>query len=76
MRLASFRTAQGASYGLVTDKGIVDLRRYLESIEEITRMTGRAPEHTVIGFASRGEDVVLNASFASVAASYAVPQAS
>jgi 2-keto-4-pentenoate hydratase/2-oxohepta-3-ene-1,7-dioic acid hydratase in catechol pathway len=30
MRLASFRTAaQGASYGLVTDKGIVDLRRYL-----------------------------------------------
>jgi 2-keto-4-pentenoate hydratase/2-oxohepta-3-ene-1,7-dioic acid hydratase in catechol pathway len=30
MRLASFHTAaQGASYGAVTDKGIVDLRRYL-----------------------------------------------
>jgi 2-keto-4-pentenoate hydratase/2-oxohepta-3-ene-1,7-dioic acid hydratase in catechol pathway len=29
MRLASFRTAQGASYGIVTDRGIVDLRRYL-----------------------------------------------
>ena len=29
MRLASFRTAQGDNYGLVTDKGIVDLRRYL-----------------------------------------------
>jgi len=29
MRLASFRTAQGASYGIVGDKGIVDLRRYL-----------------------------------------------
>ncbi len=30
MRLATFQTAaQGASYGAVTDKGIVDLRRYL-----------------------------------------------
>ena len=29
MRLASFHTAQGASYGIVTGKGIVDLRRYL-----------------------------------------------
>jgi 2-keto-4-pentenoate hydratase/2-oxohepta-3-ene-1,7-dioic acid hydratase in catechol pathway len=29
MRLASFKTAQGASYGAVTAKGIVDLRRYL-----------------------------------------------
>ena len=30
MRLASVHTAaQGASYGAVTDKGIVDLRRYL-----------------------------------------------
>jgi 2-keto-4-pentenoate hydratase/2-oxohepta-3-ene-1,7-dioic acid hydratase in catechol pathway len=29
MRLASFQTAQGASYGIVTAKGIVDLRRYL-----------------------------------------------
>jgi 2-keto-4-pentenoate hydratase/2-oxohepta-3-ene-1,7-dioic acid hydratase in catechol pathway len=29
MKLASFRTAQGASYGAVTGKGIVDLRRYL-----------------------------------------------
>ena len=29
MKLASFKTAQGASYGAVTGKGIVDLRRYL-----------------------------------------------
>jgi len=29
MRLASFRTAQGASYGAVTNKGIVDLGRRL-----------------------------------------------
>ena len=29
MRLASFRTAQGASYGAVTDQGIVDLGRRL-----------------------------------------------
>jgi len=29
MRLATFKTAQGASYGIVTGSGIVDLRRYL-----------------------------------------------
>jgi 2-keto-4-pentenoate hydratase/2-oxohepta-3-ene-1,7-dioic acid hydratase in catechol pathway len=29
MRLATFKTAQGASYGAVTAKGIVDLRRFL-----------------------------------------------
>ena len=29
MKLASFHTAQGASYGIVTGTGIVDLRRYL-----------------------------------------------
>ncbi|HZM34785.1 MAG TPA: fumarylacetoacetate hydrolase family protein [Burkholderiales bacterium] len=29
MKLASFHTAQGASYGIVTGNGIVDLRRYL-----------------------------------------------
>ena len=29
MKLATFKTAQGASYGVVTGKGIVDLRRYL-----------------------------------------------
>ena len=29
MKLATFKTAQGASYGAVTGKGIVDLRRYL-----------------------------------------------
>jgi 2-keto-4-pentenoate hydratase/2-oxohepta-3-ene-1,7-dioic acid hydratase in catechol pathway len=28
MRLATFSTAQGASYGIVTGKGIVDLKRY------------------------------------------------
>ena len=29
MRLATFKTAQGASYGIVTGKGIVDLKRYI-----------------------------------------------
>jgi 2-keto-4-pentenoate hydratase/2-oxohepta-3-ene-1,7-dioic acid hydratase in catechol pathway len=29
MRLATFKTAQGESYGLVVGKGIVDLKRYL-----------------------------------------------
>ena len=29
MKLATFKTTQGASYGAVTAKGIVDLRRYL-----------------------------------------------
>ena len=29
MKLATFKTAQGALYGLITSKGIVDLRRYL-----------------------------------------------
>jgi len=29
MRLATFKTAQGTSYGIVTSKGIVDLKRYV-----------------------------------------------
>ena len=29
MKLATFKTAQGLSYGIVTGKGIVDLKRYL-----------------------------------------------
>ena len=29
MKLATFKTAQGTSYGIVTGKGIVDLKRYL-----------------------------------------------
>jgi 2-keto-4-pentenoate hydratase/2-oxohepta-3-ene-1,7-dioic acid hydratase in catechol pathway len=29
MKLATFRTAQGSSYGIVTAKGIVDLKRYI-----------------------------------------------
>jgi len=29
MKLATFKTAQGPSYGVITGKGIVDLRRYL-----------------------------------------------
>jgi 2-keto-4-pentenoate hydratase/2-oxohepta-3-ene-1,7-dioic acid hydratase in catechol pathway len=29
MKLATYRTAQGESYGVVTQKGIVDLKRYL-----------------------------------------------
>ena len=29
MKLATFSTAQGTSYGIVTGKGIVDLKRYI-----------------------------------------------
>src|SRR5678815_4661100 len=29
MKLATFKTAQGPSYGIVTSKGIVDLKRYI-----------------------------------------------
>jgi 2-keto-4-pentenoate hydratase/2-oxohepta-3-ene-1,7-dioic acid hydratase in catechol pathway len=29
MKLATFKTAQGPSYGIATGKGIVDLKRYL-----------------------------------------------
>ena len=29
MKLATFKTAQGSSYGLITSKGIVDLKRYV-----------------------------------------------
>jgi len=29
MKLSSYKTAQGASYGIVTPKGVVDLKRYL-----------------------------------------------
>jgi 2-keto-4-pentenoate hydratase/2-oxohepta-3-ene-1,7-dioic acid hydratase in catechol pathway len=29
MKLATFKTAQGSSYGIVTGKGVVDLRRYI-----------------------------------------------
>ena len=29
MKLATFKTAQGTSYGIVTGKGIVDLKRYI-----------------------------------------------
>src|SRR5256714_4543978 len=29
MKLATFKTAQGTSYGIVTGKGVVDLKRYL-----------------------------------------------
>src|SRR3954469_20672690 len=29
MRLATFKTAQGPSYGIVTSKGIVDLKRFI-----------------------------------------------
>src|ERR1700682_369953 len=32
MRLATFKTAQGASYGVVTGKGIVDLKRYIGNL--------------------------------------------
>lgn len=54
----------------------LDVTRYVESIEEMARMTGRTPEHTMLGFSSRNDGVVLNATFESVAAPVAVPRAS
>jgi len=58
MRLASFRTAQGASYGAVTNQGIVDLGRRLgnrysdlrtllerDGLEEARKATGSAADY-------------------------------
>src|SRR5258708_1481204 len=58
MRLASFRTAQGASYGAVTGKGIVDLGRRLgnrysdlrtllerNGLEEARKVAGAAADY-------------------------------
>src|SRR5216110_2691508 len=58
MRLASFRTAQGASYGAVTNQGIVDLGRRLgnrysdlrtllekNGLEEARKATGSSADY-------------------------------
>jgi 2-keto-4-pentenoate hydratase/2-oxohepta-3-ene-1,7-dioic acid hydratase in catechol pathway len=58
MKLASFATAQGASYGAVVGKGIVDLRRYLgnqypdlkavisdQALSKITPYLSEAPDY-------------------------------
>ena len=54
----------------------LEASRYLESIEELRRQTGRAPEHTMLGFSSENGRLVLTASFESAAARYEVPRAS
>ncbi len=54
----------------------LETSRYLESIEELRRQSGRAPEHTMLGFSSENGRVVLTASFKAVAAHYGVPRAS
>jgi len=58
MKLASYQTAQGASYGIVTAKGIVDLKRYLgnqypdlksliagNAFSQAVQYTGAAPDY-------------------------------
>jgi 2-keto-4-pentenoate hydratase/2-oxohepta-3-ene-1,7-dioic acid hydratase in catechol pathway len=58
MKLATFKTAQGVSYGAVTEEGIVDLRRYLgsqypdlksliagDAFAEAAKHLGGAPDH-------------------------------
>ena len=54
----------------------LEVSRYLESIEELRQQTGRAPEHTMLGFSSVNGRVVLTASFESVAAHYGMALAS
>ena len=58
MKLATFRTAQGPSYGIVTTKGIVDLKRYIgnrfadlkalvggNAFAEAAKHAGEAPDY-------------------------------
>jgi 2-keto-4-pentenoate hydratase/2-oxohepta-3-ene-1,7-dioic acid hydratase in catechol pathway len=60
MRLATFKTAQGASYGAVTGKAIVDLRRYLgnqypdlkalieaNALDQAKKYSSEAPDYQV-----------------------------
>ena len=54
----------------------LEVSRYLESIEELRQQTGRAPEHTMLGFSSVNGRVVLTASFESAAAHYGIALAS
>jgi 2-keto-4-pentenoate hydratase/2-oxohepta-3-ene-1,7-dioic acid hydratase in catechol pathway len=58
MKLATFKTAQGISYGIVTGKGIVDLKRYVgnqfpdlkallaaNAIPQVTQYLSAAPDY-------------------------------
>src|SRR5688500_8739799 len=58
MKLATIKTAQGASYGIVTAKGIVDLKRYLghqfpdlkslieaHALDQAKKHAGEAPDY-------------------------------
>ena len=58
MKLATFKTAQGTSYGIVTGKGIVDLKRYIgnrfadlkaliggNAFAEAAKHVGEAPDY-------------------------------
>jgi len=59
MKLATFKTAQGTSYGIVTGKGIVDLKRYIgnrfadlkaliggNAFAEAAKHVGEAPDYS------------------------------
>ena len=54
----------------------LEASRYLETIEELRQQTGRAPEHTMLGFSSENGRIVLTASFRSIAAHYELSLAS
>ena len=54
----------------------LEASRYLETIEELRQQTGRAPEHTMLGFSSENGRIVLTASFQSIAAHYELSLAS
>src|SRR6478752_6771083 len=46
MKLATFKTAQGTSYGIVTSKGIVDLKRYIGNrFAEAAKHQNEAPDY-------------------------------
>ena len=59
MKIASFKTAAGPSYGIVTDQGIVDAGRRLKnfptlrslltngSLDDIRRLQGERPDHAL-----------------------------
>lgn len=54
----------------------LDAQRYVASIEEFHEMTGRAPDHTMLGFASKGGRLQITASFVSATATEGLSRAS
>ena len=54
----------------------LEIGRYLESIEELKGLSGRAPEHSMLGFSSKDGRIILTASFESVAAHHGMSRAS